>query len=253
LPSTQLALLSTNVADQLLLPSPPLAAQEEELEQLRASAASWQQQAEAAAQASAGQEAAVQQAAEAAVQQAVQPLQEQVRELESKLERRRQKAREAEREAAALKAQAKSAEEGMAQAKEALQDALEDKRFLRSRVEQLEEAAQQSSRLVPPGFPSPRGGPLPPGPLPPGPLPPGPPMHGFLLPPAVRTHILDIMDQTRGALRPEDFDPPPREMLDMPEPVQHAFLEFLHDKVAINGPPKKPLEFVAAWAVDFRP
>lgn len=55
----------------------------------------------------------------------------------------------------------------------------------------------------PPGFASPLG----------PPLPPGPPLPGFLLPPSVRDHILDIMHQTQGALRPEDFEPPPREML----------------------------------------
>lgn len=42
-------------------------------------------------------------------------------------------------------------------------------------------------------------------------------------------------------------------MQEMPERVQHSFLEFLHDKVAIHGAPKVPKDFVAAWAVDFRP
>lgn len=92
------------------------------MEQLRASAPSWQQQAGAAAtKIDAGQEGAAQQAVEAAVQQAVQPWEQKVKALESKLEGQRQKAREAEREVDALKKRAKDAEEGLARAQEALQ------------------------------------------------------------------------------------------------------------------------------------
>lgn len=92
------------------------------MEQLRASAPSWQQQAGAAAtKVDAGQEGAAQQAVEAAVQQAVQPWEQKVKALESKLEGQRQKAREAEREVDALKKRAKDSEEGLARAQEALQ------------------------------------------------------------------------------------------------------------------------------------
>lgn len=58
-----------------------------------------------------------------------------------------------------------------------------------------------TARLGPPGFPSPLGGPLP------------PPPSGLLLPPSVHVHIVEIMHKTRGALQPEDFDPPPPQML----------------------------------------
>lgn len=92
------------------------------MEQLRASAPSWQQQAEAAAtKVDAGQEGAAQQAVEAAVQQAVQPWEQKVKALERKLEGQRQKAREAEHEVDALKKRAEDAEEGLARAQEALQ------------------------------------------------------------------------------------------------------------------------------------
>lgn len=106
-------------------PSNLPAAQEEELQQLRASAGTVQQAAEAAtAQAAADQEAAVQQAVAEAVEKAAQPVEQLkagMKELESKLKKRRQQQQEAEREAAALKKRAKEAEEGLARAQEALQ------------------------------------------------------------------------------------------------------------------------------------